>query len=373
MSVAYATDRTHRNTAGGHTPPASVGVDMDPLSQAAIGAASAQSGSTAKYLRHALWIGALAGMAPDLDVLIRSGEDPLLALEYHRQFTHSLLFIPIGSLICAAVFYPLVKKSLRFQSVWCFSALGYGTHGLLDACTTYGTQLLWPFTDLRFAWHNVSVIDPLFTLPLIGWVVASAFWRNPKLAVYGMCWALSYLGFGLVQHQRALVAAEQIVASRGHEPVRLEVKPGFANLLVWKVIYEYQDRYYVDAVRAGITPTYFPGESAAKLNVGADFPRLDPSSQQALDIERFRWFSDDWLALDGADTRLIVDMRYSQIPNMIKGLWGIKVQPTADKNAHILWRARRATGSRELQIFKEQLLGHGARTLPTTGGASNDR
>jgi inner membrane protein len=271
------------------------------------------------------------------------------------------------------VFYPLVKKSLRFQSVWFFSALGYGTHGLLDACTTYGTQLLWPFTDLRFAWHNVSVIDPLFTLPLVGWVVASALRRNPKLAVYGMCWALSYLGFGLVQHQRALVAAEQIVASRGQEPVRLEVKPGFANLLVWKVIYEYQDRYYVDAVRAGITPTYFPGESAAKLNVEADFPGLDPSSQQALDIERFRWFSDDWLALDDTDTRLIVDMRYSQIPNMIKGLWGIEVQPTADKNAHTLWKARRATGSRELQIFKEQLLGHGARTLPTTGGASNDR
>ena len=265
------------------------------------------------------------------------------------------------------------KKSLRFQSVWFFSALGYGTHGLLDACTTYGTQLLWPFTDLRFAWHNVSVIDPLFTLPLIGWVVTSALRRNPKLAIYGMCWALFYLGFGLVQHQRALFAAEQIVASRWHEPVRLEVKPGFANLLVWKVIYEYQDRYYVDAVRAGITPTYFPGESAAKLNVGADFPRLDPSSQQALDIERFRWFSDDWLALDGADTRLIVDMRYSQIPNMIKGLWGIKVQPTADKNAHILWRAQRAAGSRELQIFKGQLLGHGARTLPATGGAPSDR
>ena len=61
---------------------------MDPLSQAAIGAAAAQSGSRASTLRHALWIGALAGMAPDLDVLIQSNTDPLLALEYHRQFTH---------------------------------------------------------------------------------------------------------------------------------------------------------------------------------------------------------------------------------------------------------------------------------------------
>ena len=54
---------------------------MDPLSQAALGAAAAQSGSAARVTRHALWIGALAGMAPDLDVFIRSSVDPLLALD----------------------------------------------------------------------------------------------------------------------------------------------------------------------------------------------------------------------------------------------------------------------------------------------------
>ena len=224
---------------------------MDPLSQAAIGAAAAQSGSRASTLRHALWIGALAGMAPDLDVLIQSNTDPLLALEYHRQFTHSLFFVPVGALICACVFYPLVRQRLTFRSVWFFAALGYGTHGLLDACTTYGTQLLWPLTDARFAWHNISVIDPLFTLPLLLFLMMSAVRRQPRLAIYGFCWALCYLGFGLVQHQRALSAAESIVRHRQHEPIRLEVKPGFANLLVWKALYEYEDRYYVDAVRVG--------------------------------------------------------------------------------------------------------------------------
>ena len=158
---------------------------MDPLSQAAIGAAAAQSGSRASTLRHAIWIGALAGMAPDLDVLIQSNTDPLLALEYHRQFTHSLFFFPVGALVCACVFYPLVRQRLSFRSVWFFAALGYGTHGLLDACTTYGTQLLWPLTHARFAWHNVSVIDPLFTLPLLVLLLISAVRRQPRLAVYG--------------------------------------------------------------------------------------------------------------------------------------------------------------------------------------------
>ena len=70
---------------------------MDPLTQGLIGAALPQSLCNKKYLLVAGSLGMLAGMSPDLDVLIRSSSDPLLFLEYHRQFTHSLLFIPFGS------------------------------------------------------------------------------------------------------------------------------------------------------------------------------------------------------------------------------------------------------------------------------------
>ena len=44
---------------------------------------------------------------------------------------------------------------------------GFSTHGVLDACTSYGTQLGWPFSDVRFAWSNVSIVDPLFTAPIV--------------------------------------------------------------------------------------------------------------------------------------------------------------------------------------------------------------
>ena len=337
---------------------------MDPLSQAAIGAAAAQSGSRSSTLRSALWIGALAGMAPDLDVFIQSDTDPLLALEYHRQFTHSLLFIPFGAFFCALAFYPIARKHLDFKTVWFFAALGFGTHGLLDACTTYGTQLLWPLTNTRFAWHNVSVIDPLFTLPLLALLIASAVRRRSAYAVCGLCWAICYLSIGVLQHQRALSAAEQIVSHRQHDPIRLEVKPGFANLLVWKALYEYDGRYYVDAVRTGVTPTYFPGESAPKFNLAKNFPSLAPDSQQATDIERFRWFSDDWLAIDSSDAQLIVDMRYSQLPNAIQGLWGIRILPEKGATQHVEWTVQRETGAEELAVFWQQLMGAGQQTLP---------
>ena len=118
-----------------------------------------------RNLARLTFIGALAGMAPDLDVLIRSNTDPLLFLEYHRQFTHSLLFIPLGSLLCALVFWKTIGRGINFSTVWLAAFLGYLTHGLLDACTTYGTLLLWPFSDARIAWNTIAVIDPLFTLP----------------------------------------------------------------------------------------------------------------------------------------------------------------------------------------------------------------
>ena len=78
---------------------------MDPLSQGTVGAAFAQSVANKNNIFKIGFIGFLAGLIPDLDVLIQSSTDPILSLEYHRQFTHSLLFIPFGSLIFAFLIF----------------------------------------------------------------------------------------------------------------------------------------------------------------------------------------------------------------------------------------------------------------------------
>ena len=127
---------------------------MDPVSQGVFGAVFAQTRSQKKNLAKAAVVGALAGMAPDLDIALRSTNDPLFALEFHRHFTHALIFIPVGALICSLVFYRFFRKRLRFAEIYLFALFGYGSHGLLDACTTYGTMLLWPFSDMRVAWND---------------------------------------------------------------------------------------------------------------------------------------------------------------------------------------------------------------------------
>ena len=330
---------------------------MDPLSQATIGAVAAQSTITRQDLARIGLIGALAGMAPDLDVLIQSSTDPLLQLEYHRQFTHSLVFIPIGAIVCAVAFWPFVRRHMSFKAVWFTALVGYATHGLLDACTTYGTLLLWPFSDARIAWNTISVVDPLFTLPLLGFAITAALRKSQLIGRLGMAWVAFYLSIGVIQEERALAAGEALAAQRGHAPAIVSAKPSFGNLLLWKTVYEYGDQFWVDAVRAGDSVTIIEGEHVERLNLTAAFPWLDAKSQQARDVERFRWFSNDYLAIDRDDPSLIVDMRYSHLPNEIQGLWGIRLNPDASVDEHVTWIARRSAGSERFEQLWAMLKG----------------
>ena len=141
------------------------------------------------------------------------------------------------------------RVGMSFRQTYFYCFLGYATHGLLDACTSYGTQLLWPFSDMRVAWNTVSVIDPLFTLPLLLLSLLAVLRRQRTYAIIALMWVIFYAGFGVVQRERAEAFGLDIALSRGHQPVTLEVKPSFANLLVWKVVYRTETDFYVDAVR----------------------------------------------------------------------------------------------------------------------------
>ena len=330
---------------------------MDPLSQAAIGAVAPQVVMRREKLRVAAVLGCLAGMAPDLDVLIQSPTDPLLFLEYHRQFTHALAFIPFGAAIVALVLHGFARRRLSFRETYLACLLGYATHGLLDACTSYGTLLLWPFSDQRVAWSNVSVVDPLFTLPLLSLAILAAVRQRRAFAVAGLIWALGYIAFGAVQHQRAEAAGARLAAERGHQPQRLSAKTGFGNLLVWKLVYEHDGRFHVDGIRTGWEATACPGASAARLDLARDFPWLDPSSQQARDVERFRWFSSDYLARDPRLPQRIIDVRYSVVPNTIDPLWGIDLDPKAAPDGHVRHFADRRARSEQMDTYWRMLTG----------------
>ena len=329
---------------------------MDPLSQGTVGAALAQSSASKKNIFKISVIGFLAGLAPDLDVLIQSSTDPILSLEYHRQFSHSLFFIPFGALIVALLIFPLVKKSMNLKTVYIASFLGYATHGLLDACTSYGTLLFWPFSNERVTWNNISIIDPLFTIPALILAVTAIKTKKRIFSFFSIGWIIFYLSLGLVQYERALSAANDLAESRGHNPERLTLKPSFGNLILWKSIYQNEHTFYVDAIRTVRSSTVCLGESIEIFDYQQHLSGLDKESQQAKDVERFRWFSQDYLGFD-EEKNLVTDVRYSMLPNQIQPMWGLVIDDQRDTNAHAIWWTGRDLDQSQWDTFIEMLRG----------------
>jgi inner membrane protein len=331
---------------------------MDPITQGVVGAAASQLVSRRIEKIAAGVIGFLSGMAADLDVLISSSTDPLLFLEFHRHFTHSIIFIPLGALICTLAFRVMFRRwfqrnRLSFQRTYLFSFVGYATHAVLDTCTTYGTQLFWPFSDMRVTWNTVSVIDPLFTLPLIVIITVAILKRSTGVAWLATGYAFFYLGLGVLQNGRASDLAQELAFSRGHLPSNLGVKPSFANLLVWKSVYEYQGQYYIDAIRMLGSDKVYQGTSVEKLDIDKHFAWLDSASQQAKDIKRFAWFSNQHLALDPNNENRIIDVRYSLIPNQVTGMWGITLDPSKGLADHVEWSTNRPKGQEAMKKTAE--------------------
>lgn len=286
---------------------------MDLVTHAALGASLAAVVAPAQQRRIAAGVGMAAALLPDADALIQSGSDPLLVLDFHRHFTHALAFVPIGALIAALLLWPLLRRRLPFVRLYAYSFAGYALSGLLDACTSYGTHLLLPFSEAKTAWNLIAVFDPLFTLLLLIPLLLNL--RRPQAATVrvGLAIAAAYLALGYVQQQRVAAHLIEVAAARGHVPERLSAKPTLGNLLLWRGLYIHDGRVHADAVRAGVELRHYPGESAALLAAA------DP--KYARDVERFRVFADGWLVQTGA--AFVGDARYAMLPTAIAPIWGI--------------------------------------------------
>ena len=335
---------------------------MDPVTQGAFGAIFAQTISNKKKILVGSIVGCFAGLAPDLDIFIRSASDPLLKLEYHRQFTHSLIFIPIGALIVTFFSRLLFKKYLSWGETYFFSFIGFATHGLLDACTSYGTQLLWPFTDERISWNYISVVDLFLTIPVILAIIFAIIMKNKYITLFGIAYILVYLTFGAYQEKRAQFVGKSIANLRGHDSKDLTAKPSLGNLFLWKTIYEDDGFYYVDAVRLFSKLEYCQGTKIKKLDLLNDFPELDIKTQQYKDIIRFDWFSQGYLG-KVVDKNIITDVRFSAVPNEVDGLWGIRISLDKHNSSHVDWVVNRSNYMEKWKRFFDLLLGKNCKGL----------
>ncbi|MGA2499996.1 MAG: metal-dependent hydrolase [Tepidisphaeraceae bacterium] len=196
---------------------------MDTLAHAFLGATVGHLVGGDRLGRPAILLGVSAANAPDLDVFFHFS-DPVLTHQLHRHCTHALIMIPVLAALATAPF--LVSRRLRVQAYWLFitALLACATHTLLDACTSYGTLLFWPFVSTRISWDFVAVIDPLITLPLLIATVLAFRGRGARVSVWALACVVCYTGLAAWQHHRAEVTQQAIAASRGHTPTATRVR-----------------------------------------------------------------------------------------------------------------------------------------------------
>lgn len=331
---------------------------MDLLTQGLLGATMAQAGAKKEETRLAAGIGFFSGVIADADFLIQSTNDPLLTIEFHRHFTHSIFFVPFGALIAALILWPFLRKHLPFKRLYVLALLGYLLSGVLDAFTSYGTTLFWPLSDARVAFNAISVVDPVFTLILLFAMVVAFKKYTLTAARVGLLLAGLYMSFGLIQHQRAITVAEVLAAERGHVIERQLTKPTLANLVLWRSVYQAEGQLHVDAIRVGLfsTPRVYPGESIEKFVLQRDMSELSADSVLATDIARFTHFSAGWVGIRPEAPTVLVDVRYSNLPITVAPLWGIEMDRT-EPNQHASYELYRDASKETRQTFLALLLG----------------
>ncbi len=339
---------------------------MDPLSQGLLGACAAHAVAGHRLPRSAWLIGFVAGVVPDADIFIQPANDPLGGLLWHRHFSHALLTVPLlGGVVALAA---CAARSVRHVAGWTFAAAAAGvlTHGPLDAATSYGTLLYWPFSNGRVAWDVLPIIDLVVTLPMAIFLAASVWrsWRAAKhsiaalpplrgtrlVAALGVAWVVGYAALGAMQRERVLDVQERLAVERGHtiEADRRRAMPQPLSLLLWRSVYEHRDprtgavTIQWDLVRIPHWPyslAVMGGPDAAVLE-GVPIEKLTRDTLLARDdvdraaddrigatFDRFAWFADDYTALSAERPLVVGDMRYAMGPESAP-LWGLRVPTT---------------------------------------------
>lgn len=332
---------------------------MDPCTQGLLGASLSCALAKRDKLKVAATLGAIGGMAPDLDIFIRSVNDQLLFIEYHRHFTHSLIFIPFGALIITIVLYPFIKIKNSFKSVYYYLFLGFSTHGLLDACTSYGTSLLWPFSDYRVAWNIISIIDPIFTLTLLFFIIFSLLKKKRLYAQVGFIISCTYLILGFFKYEKVKAYAYNIAKNREHIVQRILLNPTIGNNILWRSVYQFKDHYYVDAIYFPFfsEPIFKEGVRLKVIDKETVFPELRNQSTQRKDIRRFSYFSQNFIYLHPDNENIIADLRYGTLPYDDKSLWGIEID-TNNPMQHVKFINLRKINEKQYSEFWDMLKGN---------------
>lgn len=286
---------------------------MDSLTQAALGAAL-QGGLLGRQQgRKALVYGAALGTLPDLDVLIRYS-DAVAQMTYHRGFSHSIFVFSAFSLLLTGWVrrrWPQAPYSSARLALCIWLILL--THVLIDACTTYGTQLFWPLPSTPLNFSNIFVIDPLYTLPLLLGIAVAAIWgmagRGWRWLNMGLALSTVYMASTFANQALMRQNIEAQLAAQNIDYQQLLVMPTPFNSLAWRVLARDEQHYY-EGLRSWLdtAPLHID-----KQPLGLSLREVLADSPQH---QRLRWFNNDWMSYREEQGQLwVTDLRLGLLGN----------------------------------------------------------
>lgn len=182
------------------------------------------------------------------------------ALGYLTYTSHSLVAGGIMSLF-ALGFIPLIKSlknnyeqreliqyDSSFKNWTLMFFLAFLTHWIIDACTAYGTQIFEPFSRYRVAFNNISILDPLYTVPMIIGLVGvffakkypkQRFWNYLGISVATLYMVSTFYGKSVMNSVVANSLQEQ-----GIEYNEYITYPTILNTVLWQTTVVSEDAYY---------------------------------------------------------------------------------------------------------------------------------
>lgn len=224
---------------------------MDSITQIVLGAAVANAAIGKKVGNRALLWGAIGGTIPDLDVFFKYTHSYVDSMALHRGFSHSIFFACLLAPLLGWLIAKIYKQNRGSAKAWTWAMLlALATHPMLDAFTTWGTSLWWPFTETRVAINSIFVLDPLYTVPFMICLVVSMFYRKKTSLRAKWNWAgiiisSAYLLSTVVNQQLVYKKFETAWQKAGIHMLKADVKPTPMNNILWTANIESDSSFYL--------------------------------------------------------------------------------------------------------------------------------
>ncbi len=215
----------------------------------------------------------------------------------HRGITHSLFFAPVvGPLIGWLAWRSSAARRKESGQpaelrAWILAmTLALFSHPLLDFLTPYGTQLLQPFSDARFAVAAMPIIDPIYTLVLLAGLIAGYRFRaaGGRIATATLLVSCAYLGYGWHLNEGAERFARAQLAAQGVPHIEVAAFPTILQVHHRRVVARTPE-----ADRVGFLSMWKPCEIRWQSQ-----PRVPRSHIEAFLSTRegaiFDWFTMGW-------------------------------------------------------------------------------